>query len=605
MEGITLGNPAALWGLLLLALPLYAHFSKLLRPQKTVFPDLRLLRQVWEAQSRKSQPNQRLLLLIRLVSILLAVLLFAQVRFGTAEPSAQWVWYLDASASMEMPYDETQSRFDAARKEVKSVLEESPADQWIEIKSEALPLGSSTRTAEEWLKTLDSLRPTAGSGQGAALFESAQWAVTDGQWNSEDLSNTGKSITLLQGEALNHSWPDSAWVVRNPKGENRWTGFVRFPAQESPKGSQKLSWWTGGKQVQWTLYQAVPNKGQTVASEFTLDPGANGCRLELRFSHGGQRSFWLEPRKEKNIVYLGPAGGYSTEWFPSPKPYLAVRKNQWSASDLDPNQTALLVVSDWDERSASEKASLRLAARQGIAVLGTNRGNPTPKNTPEVFDEIDQRNEFYSSIIVRMPTALEGVKIPSSGLPDSLSNAAFLPLLSNPQRRVALSMHQNLPLFWWAAGWNDATGGNLPATPLLYAWIRRMAEWPNRQVHHATTANAWAQLSFSGGQMVQNGHILASGDGGTRLPAVHPGWIAHVKSTGDTLAVYAVHPPRTEHAAWNLYQKNDWKGWKTGPPEPLQTSKSSLPPSYWLALLALVLVVTESYFARKSLPLNP
>jgi hypothetical protein len=85
---------------------------------------------------------------------------------------------------------------------------------------------------------------------------------------------------------------------------------------------------------------------------------------------------------------------------------------------------------------------------------------------------------------------------------------------------------------------------------------------------------------------------------------VHPGWIAHVKSTGDTLAVYAVHPPRAEHAAWNPYQKNEWKGWKTGPPEALQSSKSPIPPSYLLALLALVLVVAESYFARKSLPLN-
>jgi hypothetical protein len=605
MEGITIGNPGALWGLLLLALPLYAHLSKLLRPQKTIFPDLRLLRQVWEAQSRKSQPNQRLLLLTRLISIVLAVLLFAQIRFGAAETSTQWVWYLDASASMEMPYDDTQTRFDAARKELKSVLEESPASQWIEIKSEALPLGSSTRTAEEWLRTLDSLRPTAGSGQGSALMASAQWALTDGQWNPKDLSKGGKSITLLQGEALNHSWPDSAWVVRNPKGENRWTGFVRFPAQKSPKGSQKLSWWTGGKQVQWTLYQAVPGKGQTVASEFTLDPGTRGCRLELRFSHGGLRSFWLEPQKEKNIVYLGSTPGTSSEWFPSPKPHLAVRKNQWTASDLDPDQTALLVVSDWDQRSASEKAILRSAACRGIAVLGTHRGDPSLDNYPEVFDEIDPSNAFYSSIIVRMPTALEGVKIPSPGLPDSLCNAAFLPLLSNPQGRVAFSMHQNLPLFWWAGGWNDASGGNLSATPLLYAWIRRMAEWSNRQVHHATTENAWAQLSLSEGQMVQNGQILASEDGGTRLPAVHPGWIAHVKTTGDTLAVYAVHPPRMEHAAYCPYQEHLWEGWKTGPPEGLQPSKTPVPPSYWLALLALSVVAAESYFARKSLPLIP
>jgi hypothetical protein len=284
---------------------------------------------------------------------------------------------------------------------------------------------------------------------------------------------------------------------------------------------------------------------------------------------------------------------------------LAVRKNRFSASDLDPNQTALLVVSDWDQRSASEKASLRQAAWQGIAVLGTHRGDPPTKSTFEVFDELDNRNEFYSSIIVRMPTALEGVKIPRSGLPDSLCNVAYYPLLSNPQGRVALSMHPNLPLFWWAAGWNDAAGGNVSATPLLYAWIRRMAEWPNRQVHRATTATAWAQLSISEGQMVQNGHILSSGDGGTQHPVVLPGWIAHVKTTGDTLAVYAVHPPRTEHAAWNPHQNNDWNGWKKGAPDALKSSSKNLYPTYLLALLALVVVATESFFARKSLPLAP
>ena len=605
MEGITLGNPAALWGLLLLALPLYAHFSKRIRPQKTVFPDLRLLRQVWEAQSQKSQPLQRWLLLVRLLSILLAVFLFAQVRMGASESSAQFVWYLDASASMEMPYDATQSRFDAARKVVKSALETLPADQWIEIKSEALPMGSSTRTAEEWLMTLDSLRPTAGYGQGTALFGSAQWAITDGQWDPKAVPDDGKSVTLLLGDASNYAWPDSAWVVRNPKGENRWTGFVRFPPQESPKASQKLSWWAGGKQVQWTMYQGISGKGQTVASEFTLDPGTRGCALELHFSHGGRRTFWLERPKEKNIVFVGPTGSTSTEWFPSPKPFLALQKNQWTAVDLDLNQTALLVVTNWDQRSASARARFRLAALQGIAVLGTDRGIPSTKNNMEVFDEINQRNEFYFSIIVRMPITLEGVKIPSTGLPDSLCSAAFSPLLSNPQGRVALAVHQKLPLFWWAAGWNDASGGNLSATPLLYAWIRRMAEWPNRDLHHATTAKAWSQRTLSEGKMVQNGTILVSGEGGSLSSVVHPGFIAHTKTNGDTLAVYAIHPPRMEHIAWNPFQKTAWDGWKTEGGRNLQASKSSIPPSYLLALLALGIVVAETYFARKSVPLAP
>ncbi len=66
MEGLTWGNPLALWGLLLAALPLYAHFSKLIRPKRIVFSDTRLLREVWESQEKRSEPRQRILLALRL-----------------------------------------------------------------------------------------------------------------------------------------------------------------------------------------------------------------------------------------------------------------------------------------------------------------------------------------------------------------------------------------------------------------------------------------------------------------------------------------------------------------------------------------------------------
>lgn len=601
MEGITLGNPSALWGLLLLALPLYAHFSKLIRPQKTVFSDLRLLRHVWESQSRKSQPNQRILLLIRLLSILLGVALFAQIRTGEPDPSAPWVWYLDASASMEMPFDANQTRFEAAVQEAKAALEQCPSDQWIEIKSEALPLGSSTRSAEEWLRSLDSLRPTAGTGQGQGLIVSAQWAITDGYWSPNKGASQGKFVTLVAGDAAQIPWPDSAWVLPNPKGENRWTGYVRFPAHASPSQSQKLSWWAGGKQIQWTVYQGVSGKGQTVQSEFTLDPGSRGLPLELRFSHGGKRFFWLPPKNQKTILYVGPSS--FSEWEPSPAPFRAETRKRWSASDLDPNKTALLVVSEWDRLPLSEKAALRSAAQKGIAVLGTHRGLPGSKD--EVFDVINASNEFYSSIIVRMPAALEGVRIPSSGLPDSLHDAAYVSLLGNTNNQVALSMHRRIPLFWWAAGWDRTTGGNLPSTPLLYAWIKRMAEWPNRQARLATTASSVATISITEGNLVQNSRILTSGQGGNALSMLQPGWVTHQRVKGDTIAVYAIHPPRAEYKIEGLRAPSLWDDWEKGPPTSLRASNVQDQTSLWLALLALALVASETYFARKSLPLTP
>jgi hypothetical protein len=60
-----------------------------------------------------------------------------------------------------------------------------------------------------------------------------------------------------------------------------------------------------------------------------------------------------------------------------------------------------------------------------------------------------------------------------------------------------------------------------------------------------------------------------------------------------------------EHIAWNPFQKTAWDGWKTEGGRNLQASKSSIPPSYLLALLALGIVVAETYFARKSVPLAP
>jgi hypothetical protein len=600
MEGLTWGNPMALWGLLLAALPLYAHFSKLIRPKRIVFSDTRLLREVWESQEKRSEPRQRILLALRLLSLLLGVLFLAQPQWGASKSSDPYMWYLDASASMELPYDEKVSRMDEAKRRMKLALEELPRNQTVEVHSEFFPLGRVSRTAEEWLTQLDSIQPTGESDRSKALISNCSLAFSDTEWR-EPLDEDSPRIESVGSTVETVSWPDSAWIEPHPSGGNRWRGYVQFSPTKNPTLSQRLEWWCAGKRVQWSSFRAVPNQSATVQTEFTAPEGGN-CPVELRFSHGGRRHFWIPANTGKQILYLGwvPSGN-KPPWALAPTPHEAVVKSSLGAKDLDPKGTALVVVRDWEALPAVEKQALRTASNQGIGILGCNRG--IQGRTAQPMNQIAPKSPFYEGMVARMPTALQAVEMENGPLPDSLRGANHDVLLKN-NAEAAMSHRLQSNLFWLSDPWDAATDSKLHQSPYPFAWVRRMSEWGSRSQRTAQNDRGFIKNAAAESNWYQNGRIWNSS---TRSQPLLPGFLWQSTPNGDTLNVVALHPSRRETGSSrpSPQVENSQGNAPTQSPTAATGNASFFGAPFWWLLLAGFVLATESYFARKSVPLTP
>jgi hypothetical protein len=96
--------PAALAGLLLLAIPILVHIFKPRKMKQTPFSSLRWLRQTQQRLSRRVQFHQLLLFLLRAGFIVLLVLALAQPLLGTGKVSRHTDRYIVVDVSRSMAY---------------------------------------------------------------------------------------------------------------------------------------------------------------------------------------------------------------------------------------------------------------------------------------------------------------------------------------------------------------------------------------------------------------------------------------------------------------------------------------------------------------------
>ncbi|MGW8122346.1 BatA domain-containing protein [Roseivirga echinicomitans] len=115
---LTFANPAVLWGLLALAIPIIIHLFNFRRVKRVQFSNIALLKKVKEESSSKRKPVELLILLSRLLFIAFLILTFAQPIFkdkaNDQQLSDEVLIYLDNSLSMDMPVSSQQSAFDRA-----------------------------------------------------------------------------------------------------------------------------------------------------------------------------------------------------------------------------------------------------------------------------------------------------------------------------------------------------------------------------------------------------------------------------------------------------------------------------------------------------------
>src|SRR4051812_29522975 len=96
--------PAALFGVLLLSIPVLVHLFKPRKMRQTPFSSLRWLRQTQQRMSRRIQWHQMLLFLLRAAFILLLVVALAKPLVGTQQQSRYTDRFIILDVSRSMAY---------------------------------------------------------------------------------------------------------------------------------------------------------------------------------------------------------------------------------------------------------------------------------------------------------------------------------------------------------------------------------------------------------------------------------------------------------------------------------------------------------------------
>lgn len=171
---MTFGAPLALWGLALLLGPVFVHLLSRRTTRRQAFPSLRLLDASRVPPVSRRTLDDRALLLLRVLLVLLAVLAAAQPRWSMAtmpstQPSARVV-ILDTSASMTR-----RVAADAAR-EPRSLLAVARARADSLVNSARLALRIDTHDPAAALPAAAGWLSDAGGGELVVLYD-GQYAV--------------------------------------------------------------------------------------------------------------------------------------------------------------------------------------------------------------------------------------------------------------------------------------------------------------------------------------------------------------------------------------------------------------------------------------------
>ena len=132
---MTFINPTALWGLLALSVPILVHLFHFRRYTTVYFSDVRLLSQMEEQRSTKSNLKRLLLLFLRMAAIVLVVMAFAQPVFHQENPlvddiARNEILLIDNSLSM---YEGENSSYDQTIKNITGYIEKSRSDQRFQL----------------------------------------------------------------------------------------------------------------------------------------------------------------------------------------------------------------------------------------------------------------------------------------------------------------------------------------------------------------------------------------------------------------------------------------------------------------------------------------
>ncbi len=295
-------NPAALWGLLALSVPILVHLFDFRRSVTVAYSDVRLLKNLVQQQSSTRNLKRWLLLLTRCLLIVLLTLAFAKPYFGASpklgKREAVGI-FIDNSPSMSAEGKEG-PLLEMAKEAAREVIQGRPADTRylltcfgnsaptfrLRSKEEALEaidqitFSNASKTISQAIQKLkDGLANAPVNGRKIFLFSDFQKS----QWGTFSNDSSIRILAgVLQAEEQSNVFIDSAWFSTPVLGLNRPVSLVYQIVNEGEADQkEKNIRLKSGNQLLASGKYSV-NAGQKITDTISFRPNKAGwCDFTL------------------------------------------------------------------------------------------------------------------------------------------------------------------------------------------------------------------------------------------------------------------------------------------------------------------------------------
>lgn len=240
LDLMSFANPAALWGFLLLAVPLVVHLFSFRTLKRVYFSNLQFLKEVKEESRRKSQLKHLLLLFLRMLAIAAVVLAFAKPQWGNQKAVAatsgltHHAVFIDNSPSMSLEGSEG-LLLEQAKAAARSIAAQArPDDRFQLITQELLPISQRWLSREAFLDAVDGVQQSSRSHPLSLIYERQRalimntsarqrtqvYLLSDFQKSASDLEgmvlDSSQQLFLLQlnANAVANLYVDSCWLTQ-------------------------------------------------------------------------------------------------------------------------------------------------------------------------------------------------------------------------------------------------------------------------------------------------------------------------------------------------------------------------------------------------------
>ena len=487
LDLMSFANPAALWGLLLLAVPLVVHLFSFRTLKRVYFSNLQFLKEVKEESRRKSQLKHLLLLFLRMLAIAAVVLAFAKPQWGnqkavaTAGGLSHHAVFIDNSPSMSLEGSEG-LLLEQAKAAARSIAAQArPDDRFQLITQEVLPISQRWLSRDAFLDAVDGVQLSSRSHPLSLIYERQRalilntserlrtqvYLLSDFQKSVSDLEAMGVDSSMqlfllqLNANSVANLYVDSCWLTQPLLRKNVPAKLVYRIRNGGEQAASGIRVQLRINEIQKGLSNVdVPANGQLIDT-IAFSPDAVGLQkavlsLDDRvFAYDDAWYMQMQVQEALPLLLLHEPKQtpYVTALF-AEDDFIRLSKQLLSRLDYNTLSSYKAVVLDGVEQPGSGLVnSLKLMVDEGasVIIIPSANKNQTPVN--ELLSAFGAGNLTDVVVQKQQVTALEVKDVlfeqTFSFLPEQLSLPAvnqYFGYQAKPDDRVLMRMTNGAPL---------------------------------------------------------------------------------------------------------------------------------------------------------------